>query len=246
MLRLLPMMVLLLASPSALASFTPPAPRSAHLLPRDEPLRFRLVQEPPAAKTDPLPELPPPDPYARRLNLKEVGVGAAMVLAADVVSALVGGGVGGLVWLAGADPIVAIVAGFVTFLGADLFLAPAGAAIGAYSASPKGGNNGMLGAVLGAGMAQLAYTAVFTGVGVGFGVLVRVFSPQSLTTQAGALLVSLALLVVHTAVLPVGASLGIHWAAPEPESRPLPLATSPHDLYAQALLRPAPALALRF
>ena len=243
MLRLFLMLVVLLVAPDAAAHFTSSAPRSAHLLPRAPAHHVRLVQAP--AAEDPLPGIAP-DRYARRVNMAEVAFGAAMVLGADVVSAVIGAGVGGAAYLLGTSPILSVVAGFITFLGADLFLAPAAAAIGAYTVSPKGGNNGMLGAVLGAGMAQLAYTAVFVGVGVGFGVLVRVFSPQSLAAQGGGLLASVALLVLHTVVLPVGASLGIHWAPPQPDARPIPLASTPHDFYAQALLRPAPGFAVRF
>jgi hypothetical protein len=225
-----------------LAGAAEAAPRSARLLPTVPAPGPRLLASTPG---DPLPEIPV-DPHARGIVLREVAVGAAMVVGADLVSAVFGGAVGGVTWLSSSDPLLSIVAGYVGFLMVNFVLAPAAAALGAYSVAPDKGNNGLLGAALGAGLAHLAFTAVFVGTSLGLGVFLGVFRAQTLASQGGALGISLLILAVHWVVLPVGASLGIHWTAPEPERRAQPPPATPHQTYAQALLRPAPVLTLRF
>lgn len=239
------------ASGSALA-----APASFHLLPRVDAssTSVRLLQ---TDEADPLAGVQV-DPHARRLVGKEVLIGAAMVMGADFVTALFGGLVGGVVWLASQDPLPSIVAGYLTFLASNFFLAPVAAALGAYGVAPSGGNNGLLGALLGAGVGQLLSTALFVGTGIGFGVLWGVLRPESLAAQGAALGVSLLIFALHWAIIPAAASLGIHWTAPprdpKPELTPRPARaarparppTTPHEVYVQALVTPPAALTLRF
>ena len=215
-----------------------------HLLPRAEAQQsFRLVQ---TDAQDPLLDLPV-DPYARRVALGEVIAGAAMVLGADLVTVLFGGAVGGVVWLLSQDPLPAVVTGYLTFLISNFFLAPVAAALGAYGVAPKGGNNGLFGALLGAGVGQLLSTGLFVGAGIGFGVLWQVLRPESLAAQGAALGVSLLIFTMHWVIIPAAASLGIHWASPRdapPQETRLP--TTPHETFAQALFEPPAALTLRF
>lgn len=178
------------------------------------------------------------DPHAGSWVGKEVAMGGALLFATDAVCVLTGAGIA---WAAtsifssgSTEAVVVTLVGGGLILLIDLVTAPLVAAIGAYGMAEKEGNNGLLGAALGAYAAQaigiVAGVAMYFAVEfVAFALVASpggVFSPN---TEIGITIAGLVSLVVAAVLryvgVPMGASFGIHWAGainrqPPADSRP--------------------------
>jgi hypothetical protein len=202
---------------------------TAHLLDIDAPLpaapavdaQERTQSPPPPLNVSESNSPPPMDPHAGSLVAGEVALGAVFVLGADVVSALAGLGVGAALF--SGHPQLTLFGVIIVGLILDLALAPLSAAWGAHLASAKRGDNGLGGALKGAYLMQLVSAlAGAAALGVGGPLFVVFFS-------------------AHYLVLPIGASLGIHWGTAARHREPPPqristvhLPTRPHELHAAA------------
>lgn len=202
------------------------------------------------------------DPHAGSVVPGEVGVGALLVLATDLVSAAA---LVGIILAAGTNndsvgTLATLVAGIIGVGIFNLVVTPLAAALGAYMMAPKDGNNGLLGAILGAYVAQFAVSlvggAIYLGtlaiVGLSGGVSAN-GTPGAVATIASGLL-TLLLTGLHLVGLPLGASFGIHWGTGRPGKslaahprRPVILATRPHETFADVLFtRPGTLVSVPF
>lgn len=211
---------------------------------------------PPQGPAERTPDAPPDtsvlpiDPHAGSFAGGEVALGALLVFATDAISA---GAFIGVVLAAAAnrDPVGAVatlIIGGIAVGAFNLIFTPLAAALGVYAMAPKEGNNGLLGAVLGAYLTQFALAVIGSGIYLASAALIGLsggVSPNG-APNAGATIVSLALTVVfaglHWVGLPLGASYGIHWgtgggaaAAAVNTRRPLLLPTRPHEAFAEVL-----------
>jgi hypothetical protein len=242
---------------SAVASPSDPSAadgsRSAHLLDSKDSLPPPpLVEAPEQAPPQPAPTPPPTagrvsppipqleaDPSAGSIVGGEIALGALLVLGVDAISIAAGLGVamamipsGGGSGLSYLGAFAALYVGALVALAIDFALAPLGAALGAHLASRKRGDNGMLGALLGAYAMQLVALGA-----LGASVLTAGASGSPLSSLLGIVAVAM-----HYLGLPIGASLGIHWGTarratttPPQPAGPARLATRPDELHASAM-----------
>ena len=199
----------------------------------------------------------PVDPYAGTFVGKEVLAGAGMLFGFDL---LAGGALFGVIAVAASandwSGLGVAVLGTLAVGLLELAVAPLAAALGVYFAAPKQGNNGAMGAILGAYAGQL----IATGVGiVGYvayaGIAAAAGNSPAFFNGGGAVL-GLGLFLVYAALhyvgLPIVSSLGVHWSGAinrsrANEDRAARVAITPDDFYVQAAgPRASPLVAIRF
>lgn len=254
----------LFAATPAHALFRAEAPGSLRLVAeaktrRTAPPPMGPLQQPDPAASPPTSDAPleiQVDPHAGSFVGKEVGLGAAMVFGTDVACVVGAAATALVIYLAtgsvtAESSLVLLLVDVVVFGLIDIVVSPLLAALGAYGAAPKeGGNNGLLGALLGAYAAQAI--SVATGALAYLGVAAIIAAVITTGTDAGTLgkvaggIAFVALGAIYAALhyvgVPLGASFGIHWVGavnkdqppPPPDRHPSRLPTRPHEVHAQA------------